>query len=66
MRKTLLSLTLCFVLASLGGCASAPRAAPFDGTWEFLTGADGASRACLKEADVARLRESLIRCRATQ
>ena len=56
-----------FIMAfGLSGCAmfAKPRAEPFHGKWEFCEIAPQRVMACLPEDDIAKLRETLIRCGA--
>lgn len=57
------NLTTFLILSFLiGGCAST-EPTRFDGKWEFCENNKGEKRACLKEEDVKKLREVLIRCK---
>lgn len=64
MKKILRSSTLFLILTSIfGGCAAKPVATHFDGKWQFVEAVPGdPPLACLKEPDVMKLRELLIRC----
>lgn len=65
MQKIRLSLMLFLILNS--GCASHPKAVSFDGNWELVdAGPDQPVKACLKEEDVDKLREILIRCESSR
>lgn len=65
MQKILLKLTLFLILSFFPGCA-APVVTNFDGKWEFVDQPGQPLKACLQEDDVAKLRETLIRCKAVQ
>lgn len=41
---------------------SKPKAQPFDADWKFCEVVPGEQMACLKQEDVEKLREALIRC----
>ncbi len=70
MQKTRRNLTICLTRSSLlglaalcGGCSSQPPAEPVQVHWEFIQTPGQPIKACLPEADVAKLREALIRCK---
>ncbi len=51
----------------LSACATTPTPTKFDGDWEFYQVTPFEEpRACLKEEDVKKLRELLIRCESRQ
>lgn len=52
-------------LVLLLSCAGAePQAEPFQADWEFVVTPGQATKACLSEDEVGKLREALIRCQA--
>lgn len=61
----LLLLTVVF-LSSIFGCASEPEAETFVADWEFVDRPGMPTKACLSQDEVGRLREALIRCKASK
>lgn len=53
-----------FLLLVVAACAGDPPAEPFEADFEFVVNPGQATKACLSEDSVAKLREALIRCKA--
>ncbi len=69
-RRMRMSLKKFLILSSLlfhVGCATEPKTTKFDAEWEFCEISPfEPPRACLKQKDVEKLRELLIRCEGSQ